>query len=707
MKTPQFHARDCAGITQSLAEHLTNVGEGMKCRVPDPLKMLAYATGLLHDFGKYNKEWQLEKLINKSNKKINHAAQGALFLYTWLKEEADICLPIAGHHTELKDKGTLNSSHPEFNKSLLIQECNNFKKELSIPTEGWNIPLDYNSIDNFLATKIIYSLLIDEDSLDAQKFEEKVLKTNKLSTIRQLIGIYNNQNISNLFKSIKPNYKKGDFIRDEFFSCVSEAAKLPKGFYTLTGPTGVGKFQSCFNYGLEATIKHNMNGVIYVAPYISIIQQAANNCKSILGDRYKDLVLEHHSNFDPNPDDDIECWEDELEKERIFKQICSNWDAPIILTTGVQFLTTLFGNKRRQNRKLNQLQNRVIIIDETQVIPITLLIPTMFLLKSLVDKWGASVLLTTATQPSADNYQYKGINIFKAPQEIIPAEKMYAYFSERKTCTYKDLGKIEWDDIPLITSGKRALVICEKAEDVQQIFKYLGDDFLCLTARMCGRHRQQVLDRVYKSNCSLIATRVVEAGVDLDFPFVMREITAKTTLDSVVQAAGRCNREKLRAVQDSIVGMFRVGIEDCSVLNLWNIYDFNDPAQLSKAIHQSFTDKSDKEYMKTATEYLKDIENKKYETVNKTIAENIIGKDYTSVFVEYDSVSANLISKLEKDELGRSGFRKLQQYTASVPKHWTEGSNKSLVKKVGNVLLWRGKYDSAVGCVLDNGCWII
>ncbi|MGK7921991.1 MAG: CRISPR-associated endonuclease Cas3'' [Trichodesmium sp.] len=686
-----FFAREVDGHYQNLVDHLKNVGDGMAERVPELFKAIAYQTGLLHDLGKYNPKWQ-SYLLGKTKKQINHATQGALAAFLWNDGvEADVCLPIQAHHSQLNNYQELNLEHKEFDEETLYTEITNFGDELYPLLDSNNLNIDtIPEIDKYLAAKMLYSALVDADSLDAQYFAEAA-KTDKLPKNKQFVRnwklILSNKMV---FNSLHTEYTSGDPVRDKFFLLTNTAASKPKGLYSLTGPTGVGKFQSSLNFALKHTIEHNMDGFIYVAPYLSILQQAASNCQKILGNEdYEKFVLEHHSSYEPKDD-------------AKFRQLCARWDAPIILTSGVQFLETLFSNRRGRNRKLHQLMNRVIIIDEVQTIPKDVLIPTLLLLESLVKYWGATVLLTTATQPSA---KYIKDSVLERVTPLLKPEDTDYFFRQRQTCNYKHIGMTDWDGINEIIQEKRSLIICETANHVQEGFPILfakQENLVCLNARMCGVHRDEVLQKIKAGNVSVLATRVVEAGVDLDFPLVLREDRLGTGLDSIVQAAGRCNREMKIAHLGQLL-IFKFKNAETNVQRYMQEHDFNKPESLLAAIKQYFDEDNVKITNKTE-HILKAMTGRQYKTVDELI--EIIGDEYTSVIVPYNNDAKELIAK---PELSRSDWRKLQKYSASVPRYWVYRENYPDLKHTSNieiapngVILWKGNYCNNVGCLNRN-----
>lgn len=322
-------------------------------------------------------------------------------------------------------------------------------------------------------------------------------------------------------------------LRAEVLAAAQTSAALSPGFFTLTVPTGGGKTYSALRFALDHALAHGLRRVIYVAPFMAIIEQTAAVFREALGDA--DAVLEHHSGFDAQE------LHDEFAAERL-KLAAQNWDRPVVVTTAVQFYESLFSNRTQKCRKLHNIANSVIILDEAQSLPVNFLRPCLAALKELTRGYGCSVVLCTATQPAisdCDGLKVPEAIVKAATREIAPdPERLH---DAMRRVQVQQLGAMSNDDLAARVAGRKALVIVNNKRQARALFNLLGKGAaLHLSTNMTARHRQDVLARIRQGfDGPVISTALVEAGVDLDFPEVWRAVAG---LDSIVQAAGRCNR---------------------------------------------------------------------------------------------------------------------------------------------------------------------
>lgn len=323
----------------------------------------------------------------------------------------------------------------------------------------------------------------------------------------------------------------------------------------MTVPTGGGKTLSSMSFALNHAIRHDLDRIIYVVPYTSIIEQNARAFRNAFGEHGEAAIIEHHSNVDmamPTDEavaDDIDTAHDEAQRVRKLRQVMERWDAPVIVTTTVQFFETLFSNRPSKLRKLHRMTNSVIVLDEVQSLPLKVLQPSVAALRELSDSYGSSIVLCTATQPAlTDEGGSKGFRGgFEAPVEIAPdPQALYERFKrvdvrrEREPLSDDVLGGVlrERDQVLCIVNTK-----AHAAELYERIAGEKGVYFL--TTDLYPKHRSARLDEIRQAlkdgrPCRLVSTSLIEAGVDLDFPVVYR---AECGIDSLAQAAGRCNRE--------------------------------------------------------------------------------------------------------------------------------------------------------------------
>lgn len=531
------HLQDTADKAQRLAEKF-GAGDW------------AYLAGLWHDLGKYSRNFQdmirsasgMDAHIETQPGRVDHSTAGAQHAFSKNKQSGKLlAYLIAGHHAGLAngggnplvDRSCLaarlgNSTIPEWKKnapdSILSQE----------PPTSLPFPLtDRSHIEVSFFIRMLFSSLVDSDFLDTEAFMD--LERAKLRGGYPSIAILSEEFFKNI-DSLKKNTTKSAIneVRNLVMEdCLRAADQLP-GFFSLTVPTGGGKTLSSMAFALDHAQKYGLERIIYVIPYTSIIEQNADVFRRFLG-VHSEAVLEHHSNFDPAK---------ETSRSRIASE---NWDVPIVVTTSVQFFESLYANRPSACRKLNRLAKSVIILDEAQMLPVELLKPSLEALRELARHYGTSIVLCTATQPALleeDDFP-EGLEK-KDVREIVsnPAQ----LYSDLRRVTTEYVGKMEDGAIVQeMLAARKILCIVNLREHAEGLFSSIrqAGDAYHLSAGMCPEHRRFVLTKVRDSlkggkACRLVSTQVVEAGVDLDFPIVFR---AMAGLDSIAQAAGRCNRE--------------------------------------------------------------------------------------------------------------------------------------------------------------------
>jgi CRISPR-associated endonuclease/helicase Cas3 len=318
-----------------------------------------------------------------------------------------------------------------------------------------------------------------------------------------------------------------------------EKAELSPGLFSLTVPTGGGKTLSSLAFALRHAACHDLRRVIYAIPFTSIIEQNADVFRAALSGAGPNVVLEHHSNLEPDP-------------ETPWSRLASeNWDAPLVVTTNVQLLESLFANKPSRCRKLHRIARSVIVLDECQTLPVTLLAPTLRMLDELCHNYSCTVVFCSATQPAVQ--QRDGFRIGLTGVREIVSDPRHLYGSLRRVVVER-LGKL--DDsavVEQLRGHQQVLCVVNTRAHAARLFAALressdaADAVFHLSAQMCAAHRTDVLnlirERLDPENprlCRVISTQLIEAGVDVDFPVVYRALAG---LDSIAQAAGRCNRE--------------------------------------------------------------------------------------------------------------------------------------------------------------------
>lgn len=450
-------------------------------------------------------------------------------------------MPIISHHAGLYDWGeyveALKAEIPE-DVSIPEVDINSFLNDVRTIAK---FQLDVEDVNHWI--RMLFSCLVDADWLDTERFmNESQYSTRKKTYSMQSLKASIDKKLAEFKANGKPSPINA--IRTEIQEkCLGAAEKEP-GFYSLTVPTGGGKTISSMVWAVNHALKYGKKRIIIAIPYTSIIVQTAQVLRNIFGE---ENVLEHHSNID---DSKIKDWR-LAHKMRLASE---NWDYPIIVTTNVQLFESMFSCRPSDCRKLHNISNSVVILDEIQTLPVEFMNPIVGALKTYNKLFGTSVLFTTASMPVLDE-DFKlsnGEKLSHLPKisEIIPAEMQLAKRMQRTTIHFEDENARTAEEIAKeLAKHDRALCIVNTRKEAQEIFRYLPDEGMTihLSRMMCPIHVRQTIDTIKaalkddgQKIIRVVSTQLIEAGVDIDFPVVYRQAIG---LDSVLQAAGRCNRE--------------------------------------------------------------------------------------------------------------------------------------------------------------------
>jgi CRISPR-associated endonuclease/helicase Cas3 len=542
---------------QLLYTHLRDVAELAK-RFAEPLGLAAegQTAGLLHDLGKYRPEFQ-QYLRNerKAGSDTHHAIYGAAHACTseWLPQ----AFAIAGHHAGLPDQHDLDRTVQgekydavERAKGLLAL----FKNEVGELPRGVSTLVgeaiqkeDVHCLE--FGTRMLFSALVDADRLDTANWPQQTPPDDEVTPEKAgdlLAKVLAERERKRQSKPTGEKDAELRRLRNDVFDACLEAAKLDPGFFSLTVPTGGGKTLSAMAFALAHARAHGLRRVIVVIPFLSIIEQNATVYREVLGD---DVILEHHSAA-PEPNDTNE------EEKAALETATENWDAPIVVTTSVQFLESLFADKPAKCRKLHRVAKSVVIFDEVQTLPTHLLAPVLNVFRELQRNYGASFVFSSATQPAfrksaqlPDGFPPEEMcEIAPEPPKLFQALRRVDYHFPKSEQT------LDWPDLAQQLAGERqALCVVNLRRHAATLWEQVRRDLseqektalFHLSSSMCAQHRLDVLGRARQllaagCPCRLVSTQLIEAGVDVDFPVVWR---AMGPLDSIVQVAGRCNRE--------------------------------------------------------------------------------------------------------------------------------------------------------------------
>lgn len=664
------------GEWQRLDSHLNGVAI-LAARFAQEFQSSVWAqqAGLLHDLGKAAREFQAylrrenhidDPAYDGESGRVNHSSAGAAFA-----EECKglpgraLAYAIAGHHAGLPDYYVADGCRGAL--TIRVKEgADNLERIRDAAEEvqaGLEEPIRFPSFvksENFhFWIRMLFSCLVDADYLDTESFmqPDRALQRGA-SGAASLSGLKAamDRRMDALSAGCEPT--SVNKMRARILSACREAAANKPGLYSLTVPTGGGKTLAAMTFALDHAILHGKKRVIYVIPYTSIIEQTAEILGNIFG---RENVIEHHSNLAP-------------EKETLRNQMASeNWDAPIVVTTNVQFFESLYAARPSHCRKLHSLVESVVILDEAQMVPPNLLSPCVAAINELTLNYGVTLVLATATQPALPK--------LRPPTEIIPsALNLYKSLRRVEISMPQDMQeRIGWEELAhKLREFDQVLCIVNIRRACYDLFQAMPDGTIHLSASMCGEHRSKIIalikQRLKKGQTlRVISTQLVEAGVDIDFPVVYRALAG---LDSIAQAAGRCNREGKLGRDGQVVvfiplksapdGLLHKG--ECTTRELLTLDDFDPHAP------EWYTRYFDLFYGKvndTGKKYLEDLtpsDSNVLDVCFRSVGEKfkLIDDRQQAIVVIYGT-SPKLIERLRVAGPKREIMRRLQRYTVNIP----------------------------------------
>lgn len=662
---------------QTLKEHLIGVSElAGKFASEFGENEIGKLVGLYHDIGKYSEEFQ-KYIRQESKKKVDHSSAGAKELFSQKTYEtllAAFC--IAGHHCGIPNIG--NRAVPRLGETTFysrvkkeipkyadyskeIEEPGNYRSKLIASLNG-----DSEQIFSLMFyTRMVFSCLVDADFLDTENFMSKgKVQRGKFATLSELKVIFDDYIAKNFLSETNPRYNEPINIRRRKIleACIEEGKNAKENLAGLTVPTGGGKTISSMAFALNNAVKSGHRRIIYVIPYSSIIEQNAKVFADIFG---RENVVEHYSGAEY---DDTESEEGNLKR-----LATENWDAPIIVTTNVQFFESIFSNRTSKCRKLHNIANSVIIFDEAQMLPEGFLKPCLEAIKQLTRYYNCTSVICTATQPSLGKFFANQI----LAEICSKVEDNYNFF--RRTTIRILNEKVSKKELAeRLRKNRQVLCVVNKKKTTREIFDVLKDEEnnFYLTTNLCSVHRSQILQQIRgclekNQPCRVVSTSLVEAGVDLDFPCVYRETAG---LDNIIQAAGRCNREGKFSKAESLVFVFTLSDEGINPtqklrVNATNLVcekyssDLSSPQAVKyyfDFLHKLDGDKLDKERILEL--------HRKKSMPFREIAEKfkLIKEDTKSIFIPFDENAKIIEQKLLDGEISRSLLRKANRYMVNV-----------------------------------------
>lgn len=547
---------------ETMAEH--EDATAIRCadflkRIHPDLEDWGELLGRWHDLGKYSDKFQQyirragsdEPCAETKPGRVDHSTAGAQHAANQLPKGIGdlIAYVIAGHHAGLADAFSLTGQKKSGLRDRLKRSIEDYKSnapkqllqppQLSVPKEVFSCETrEHCGFRLSFLCRILFSALCDSDFLATEAFmspsEAKTREENLFPTVSALSSCLD-KHLKTL-TTLSSKTSSVNECRAEVLRAANDAAQQKPGAFSLTVPTGGGKTLSSLAFALKHAELYKMPRVIYTIPFTSVIEQTADVFRSVFQDLSPESVLEHHSNLDPE------------QESQISRLATQNWDAPIVVTTNVQFFESLFAARTSQCRKLHRIAGSVIIFDEVQTLPVKYIKPCLAAIRELVEMYRCTVLFCTATQPALSFSDEFPIGLRNVREIIADPEDLY---HRMQRVHIENLGTQSDDQIAdRILENRQILCIVNTRPHALALFEKVSsqspeNEVFHLSTNMCAAHRKRELTKIRKrvaasKPCRVISTQLIEAGVDIDFPIVYRALSG---LDSVAQAAGRCNRE--------------------------------------------------------------------------------------------------------------------------------------------------------------------
>jgi CRISPR-associated endonuclease/helicase Cas3 len=672
----------------------------------------AWNVGWLHDVGKAADEFQAyllreNDLLEDSEYdgsgggRVNHSSAGAaLAEERFSRPKRPLGRPLAylaaGHHAGLPDwfetgdtpRGSLRLRLEEGVKNL--EHIHEAAQALAGHLRAAIRPPSLAKERPHLWIRMLFSCLTDADSLDTEAFMQPA-KAGQRTPFPSLTDLKARLDAHLDQLTARSQTTPVNAARRDVLAACRAAALSPPGMFSLTVPTGGGKTLSGMAFALDHAAAHGKSHVIYVIPYTSIVEQTGNTLADVFG---RENVVEHHSNLDPDK---------ETERSKL---ACDNWDAPVVVTTNVQFFESLYSARPGRCRKLHNIVNSVVILDEAQMLPPELLTPCVDVMNQLVRHYGVTLVLATATQPALPGLD--------AVREIVPDPPgLYARLKRTRYVLPTSREPTTWEALAArLVKHDQVLCVVNSRKDCRDLFRLMPEGTLHLSALMCGEHRSRVIADIKQRLKDRIPTRVVstqlvEAGVDMDFPVVYR---AWAGLDSIAQAAGRCNREgrlndqgRLGEVhvfeppKRSRPGLLRKKEDTAQELLDMPGFDLDQPDAFGLYFGLFYRRVND-----TGEDILKDLTpgQEHLDIAFRTVGNRfrlIPDDDQRPVFVHYDAVADELLKALQFGGPNRDVLRRLQRYVVNLHAGQFTSLQRDIVEVRPGFWVWNGRYDKQFG----------
>ena len=677
---------DDTAIIETVEEHNQNVADMASEFASDfGGEHDARLAGKLHDIGKCTSDFVTHITHPELSMKVDHSTLGAQMT----KDNLPVSFAIAGHHTGIPDggcrfdpsesatlRGRLKREHLEWEALKKIIHVESGENPDFLLDESMNVWAFY--------TRMLTSCLVDADYLKTEEVMRPEVERLPEYHLEELL-----EKLENYTKKFYPPKGILNKIRCNVLDTCREMAASEPGLFTLSVPTGGGKTLSSATFALQHAVQLHKKRIIYVVPYTAITDQIANEFNVIFG---KENVLEHHCGI--------------MHDSEKLKLATENWDAPIILTTAVQFYESLYSNRSAKLRKIHNIANSVVIFDEAQNTPTNYLKPCVFAVAELIRHYKVSAVLCTATQPHLDDYFLEyGIKA----TDIYPDKEI---FTKLQRNTVQNLGKLSTEKIlKRLLKRHRVLCVVNRRATALEFAKAIPNAF-CLTTLQTPCDRREILEDVRyrlanRKWCVVIATSLIEAGVDIDFPNAFRE---KAGLDSIIQTAGRCNRERKRRVKNSSVSVFELTDQYPMTMITQNI-------AATDRVEKKFEDVTSPEAIQEYFDFLRELkgdDDLDRKGILRAFEKGICGCMFpfakvSEIFKLIESETHTvyipneenkwLLEKLRRGTVSRFDMRKLGQYGVSVYPHQLDKiiTEVELLESGDAILINTDLYDSRYG----------
>lgn len=717
MTEPWAHSCNVSGERHRLADHLRGTAE-LAAGFGSELgwERLCYVAGLVHDVGKVVRPWQDYLLASEAGVRagrVNHKTSGANLFARLAREPGRLI--IEGHHAGIPNFGqpsSEDSPYPDRDREveeaarLLLPELNEVLAAGSLIPEKWSQWSKDDPTALEMAVRMSHSALVDADYLDtAAHFNATRVRLTPTADFPALHARFTEALARELAgrRASPVDALRGCLLED----CL-DAANLPPGMFRLPAPTGSGKTISGAAFALAHAARHGLRRIIVAVPFLSITEQNAAVYRRLIGE---ENVVEHHSGVDPG------LKERNRSGSAGAKYGVENWDAPFVVTTTVQLFESLFSNRPSRTRKLHRLANAVIILDEVQAIPPRVLPVILDGLRILQQHFGSTVVLSSATQPTWDLVgPWRQAGSLEVRDIVSDPKRLYTGL-RRSSVEWKTMDCLD-DVADMMTAETSVMAVVNTTTNARDVAFALRDraakGLFHLSTRMYAGHRRAVLAEVRERLAAglpvrLVSTQLVEAGVDLDFPVVLRALAPAENLS---QARGRCNREGhlasgrfivLESPELSTLDAYQVGVAKTRQHFEVPSDDLDSPDAMRRYYADLYAT-LDVDGLPEAKKIQEDRRYLRFRCVDKF---RMIQDDSTAVIVAEAPGAEAVLSDLVQHLKGGGApspdrFRRLQEFSVNIPTAMLSRVAGYVVEELPGVSVWRGAYDPLTGVRLDS-----